>query len=570
MDTGGTKIKNLITRYAFNRYVLSALVFIIFIAANWSIYGPAYLSDEVAYLNKAATLAGQTVQVTSSWFGGYSILITPAFLVTHDPFIQWKLILLINGAMWAGTTLLLYYTLQKLRPEVSERSIAFATVGAMLYPAWISMSGYAFATSGFVFVFMVSLACLLRSKLTHPGWLSVAALAAGFLFWIHPLGAIYTLLLAILICLAAVVSKRWKLLIAPLVGAATGASYIAVVSPAINHMMNGNNSAHYAGTFKAISETVLTSAYWERFTLLILGLVFSLLIASFGILAISTYDALRRWRRSKQVWLKKLIDLELAVPLLIIATVIGVILINSASIASNQQIRLDEWVYGRYVDMFILPLIGLGLLATWRQKPIIVAILLVITTGIILTAYTNPQNTHLDLLNKVNIQGFWPMHITALTDTHEYAIWGVLGALGIGVTLVAAKIRKKTIALALLVPILLCGAANLIYHQTILRQHSTVSTPLYSYLTAQHTKTDCIGFTPLTDSQERFSLYSYYLHGYDVRTMPVDDWLKQDCKGPYFTYDKTIATKLGLSERELDNNTGLLMLTSRPANLTNP
>lgn len=564
MDRGVQKINTFIKRYTANRFVLAGIVFIVFVGFNWSIYGPAYLSDEVGYLNKAATIAGQTVRVTSSWFGGYSMLIAPAYLVSHDPFIQWKLILVLNGLMWACSSLLLHYILRKLRPQASDRAVMLAIAGAMLYPAWLSMSGYAFATSGFVFIFLISLTALVRSKLTSVKWLTLAALTAGYLFWIHPLGAVYTLLFMAFIGLAAITTKHWKLMIIPFITGGVAFSYIAAVSPFINSLMAGNNSAHYAGTLKAISETILTPGYWERFVLLVLGLAFSLTIATFGIIVFGVYDNGREWLKNRRALAKNVSNLEISIPLLLTLTIVGVILANAASTASNQHIRLDEWVYGRYVDMFALPLIGLGLLAPWKQKVSLAVILLITITGFALSAYTNPNNTLFDVNNKVNIQALWPMHVSSLVHMHEYFIWGLLGAAGVAVTFYAARTGKKAFALVFLVPVVFSAVANLHYHRTILAEHSTVSAPLYTYITTKHTRSDCIGFTPEVDSRERFSLYSYYLHGYDVQTMPAGDWVKQNCSGPYFTYDPSLAGQLGLSAHAVDNGTGLLMLLKQP------
>jgi hypothetical protein len=551
--------KNIALRLVSTPYPLAILVYIVFLAANWIFYGPAYLSDEVAYLNKAATIAGQTVHVDGSWFGGYSILISPAYFLSHNPYIEWKIILVLNAAMWAVTTVLLFYVLKQLRPKASTRAVTFATAGSLLYPAWISMSGYAFATSGFVLILMASLAFLVKSKLTRGRWLLGSGVFGGYLFWVHPLGGVYLGLLLALFATVAIIHKHWKFVVAPVATVAVALTYVYVVSPTLNYLMRSNdNTFHYTRTFTNIIHTVLTLGFWERFGVLSASLLFSVIIATFGIIAFAADDGIRGWVTSKLSWRKKVVDPVIIVPILLLVSVIGVIGVNAVSTASNAGgIRLDEWVYGRYTDMFILPLIGLGLLAKWRPRVILASIAFVVFAGVLLAVYTNPHNTDFTANNKVNIEAFWPMFLTSFVHIRDYLVWGILGAGAIVITYFAAKTGKKTVILALIPIILLTNGANLLYHYTILTDHSTVSS-LYSYVKDHYAPNQCIGFSPQIDSLERFSLYSYYLHGYNVQQMSMNDWINAKCTGPYFSYNSDINMP-GVFEKGTDKTVGLLM-----------
>src|SRR4030066_913635 len=57
--------------------------------------GPAYLSDEIGYLAKAAFLAGYSVDGTSPYHGGYSILLAPLFVLFSE-----------SGSIWKGAMFL--------------------------------------------------------------------------------------------------------------------------------------------------------------------------------------------------------------------------------------------------------------------------------------------------------------------------------------------------------------------------------------------------------------------------------------------------------------------------------
>ena len=157
-----------------SRWTIPLLVLVSFFLLNLGNVGPAYLSDEIGYLDKAATIAGSTVHFSTSWFAGYSFMISPAFMISSDPYVEWNIILILNALMWAGVAALLQYILRATHPHATNRSIFLATFGAMLYPSWLSMSGYAFSTSGFVLVFMAALAAIIKSQLTSVRWLSLA------------------------------------------------------------------------------------------------------------------------------------------------------------------------------------------------------------------------------------------------------------------------------------------------------------------------------------------------------------------------------------------------------------
>jgi len=139
-------------------------------------------------------------------------------------------------------------------------------------------------------------------------------------------------------------------------------------------------------------------------------------------------------------------------------------------------------------------------------------------------------------------------------------VWGVLGAAGVVVCGYMGVGKWKRLLPALALPVLVAGAGNYLYHQTIAHQHAAVSS-LYGYVKTHYTTADCIGFTPDPDSNERFNLYSYYLHGYDIKKMTVRQWQQQDCRGPYLTYDTALATRPGLQVAAVEAGTNLLMIT---------
>lgn len=526
--------------------------------------GPAYMSDEVGYLAKAATIAGSTVHLTTSWFGGYSFLISPAFMLSSNPFIEWYIILALNAAMWAGSAALLQYVLRQTHKQAGFGKIQLVTLGAMLYPSWISMSGYAFATSGFVLFFMATLASFIKSRGTDLRWLTVSALCAGYLCWIHPLGFLFLGLFVAILTAQAVIKKRWLNLIAPTAGLITAASYILVVHPWLSRAMSGSvgNTNHYTdGSTYDILSQLPTLGFWLQAGGLLIGFVFFTIIASFGLAVFAGIPIVKQAIEARREWKAIITDPARITPIISLLIIVGVIGFSAVSWGSQPFIRIDQWVYGRYTDMFILPLLGFGLMAAWKLKHALIAAAIVLVGGVALSAFTNPENTLFAFNNKVNIQSLWPMHAASVIHAPYYWLWGIMGAAGILFVGLLGSGRRKALLPLLILPIAFTGAGNYIYKQTVTTQHATVSS-LYAYIQQNYSRQDCIGFTPVSDSHERFNLYSYYLHGYNIKKMSLEQWQASGCTGPYLTYDIAAANQSGLEIIGVEDKTNLYVLES--------
>lgn len=553
-----------LNKIIFSGRTIPIVVFISFWLLSLGIGGPAYMSDEIGYLSKAATVAGSTVHLSTSWFAGYSLLISPAFLLSSDPYVSWNIIIMLNALMWAGTAALLQYILRRTHPQASERAIFFATLGAMLYPSWLSMSGYAFATSGFVLVFMAALAALLKSNLTNMKWLGLTALLVGYLGWIHPFGLIFVCLFSGVFLLKVIVERSYRLLGAPVLACIVAAAYFVVVHPWFTQVMGGNqgNDNHYSAGFSGLLQLITTLNYWLQAGTLLIGLLFFTMIATFGVVAYSSSSIIRQLLRDRQYWRKILQKPESLVMAMTVVVVFGAICFTALSWGVNPTLRPDQWIYGRYSDMYLLPLIAFGLLAGWRYKQALAVAGFVILTGVLLSLATNPDNTAWAYINKVNLQSFWPIHLPRAVRTNNYWVWGLLGASAIVACGFMGTSKRKIYLPALLVPLIaLAGLGNYLYQYRIARGYAAPSS-LYQYVQTNFTTTDCIGFTPDLDKSERFNLYSYYLQGYDMKKMTLDEWQRQDCKGPYLTYDSALAVSPELQVIGLEATTGLYMITT--------
>lgn len=542
------------------------LVFVLFLGVSWQFYGPAYLSDEIGYLDKAATVAGLIVHAPSSWFGGYPILISPAFFISSDPFIEWRIVLIINALLWAGVAALVRIFIGYIAPKTSLKARLGITALSLSYPSWLTMSGYAFSTTAFVATLMASLVLLAHGVTTKQSkWFILSALAAGFLLWIHPLGVIYIIGFSGYCALYAWARRSVRPLIAVATVGLSAFCYLGIIHPWFARQMSAIASdSRYSDTINALVASLTSREFWLRFSVLLLSLLMSSLISSYGLVAIAARHALDGFHTIRRQWRSKITEPAVMLPILTVTLFMGALIFNALSTASQATLRTDEWIYGRYTDLYVLPLLVIGIATITRaKKTLLAASSFVLVAGGILQLVATKHNTAFDLLNKVNIASFWPMWAFVRFDIISFWIWALAGGCAIVLVWFSIHHRHYWLLGLLMLPILLCDVAGLRYHRNILHDHSTV-TSLYSYLKTSTTDTSCLGFSDIVDNQERFSLYSYYLHGRNIQRLTVDQWQAQKCQGPYFTYDRTTATNNALYVSGEEKKTGLLMLTRQP------
>ena len=150
--------------------------------------GPAYLADEIGYLANASFLGGHWVDGASSYHAGYSIFITPVFWLFDRPSEIWRGAMVVNAVLWSGSFFLLHRLLIICCPTLSLGNKLITLFISMLYPTWLTMSGYVFVTSAFVFVFMASMVTLAQWRQGTTISLVPHSLLVGYLYWIHPTG----------------------------------------------------------------------------------------------------------------------------------------------------------------------------------------------------------------------------------------------------------------------------------------------------------------------------------------------------------------------------------------------
>lgn len=502
--------------------------------------GPAYSgSDEVAYLAKAAFLAGKPVDYASSWFAGYPVFLVPAFTLFASPHHIWVAVLATNALLWFGSFVLLGRVLRKAQGQVEilfQSDLNVAMLASCLYPGWFVLSGYAFPNSAFVFVFMVAVVNLPVRSIVKPSRVVAHCAAVVYLCWIHPTG--YAVL-AISIVFLLVVGRRNRHLLHANLASSVMIALVFVVGPAIEKTINDAMTpagfgypTHYSSHITGQLTDVFSPTHLIGLAKQLLTVSSAVIIASFGLVTVAGLSAFRSLKSRK-------VCAEVAnTELFCFLSLVGVIGITSLSLYSPLRftMQLDHWIFLRYAEGVLLPVLGIGtlfLLRASRRDRLIVGgltMLVIAPAAVLLQHDLNVRGTTSRVDNHfVMSAGFWPFNVdptirfsdwidTPSASTMSYpnfVRWYVIGALG--VTLVAV-LKHRALIPALVLMLICTPRIQTNWHQWLAKEYSPI--PVFAQNTLEeHDRTSCVGYeTPsFLAYSEQYLRLTYWMVGMNLK-----------------------------------------------------
>ena len=531
--------------------------------------GPAYLEDEIGYLANAAFFAGHKIDAASSYHAGYSLFIAPLFLLS-DPFVVWKGVLAINAILWAANFAILHAILRRLLPKAGERDLLTATAISVSYPAWIVSCGYAFATPAFVLVFLASVLCLFFWRKDKPLSLLPHSALAGFLYWVHPTGAAVALASLLAVAFAPYRKRDAR---------ALGLHVIVIVALPIGYRLGIHDwiatsmtppgyapHSHYPSLMSAL-RALFTAHGALVFVALLVGQFAYFIVGSFGMALAGMMFCLSQLVTRRTDAAAGASDATTRPVYFYLAVApLGIMALGAMSFFQWTQFEGDFWIYGRYLEGALLPLLAIGIVVfradkSWAFKLVLAAIFLP-AAGFLLDRMAAPGVTH----NIVNTVAFWPQYLSAGSG---YPAWMLIGAIG----LVAVAWYGKRLAIGLMVAALpLSVYHQILWHDGIFAGFSAPSS-LVAIVRTNFAPGTCVGFDPALPpgatlfQRERYHLNSFYLFNYAYRRMSPAEWLAT-CDGPLLTYDAAALVADGrgrLVAKEIKSNLFLVQRSSAPA-----
>jgi len=539
--------------------------------------GPAYLADEVGYLINAAFLGGYVVDGASSYHLGYAIFIAPVFGLFDTPTAVWQGVMVVNALLWGCSFFLLWQLVKISDPKLSPTHQFIILLISILYPAWLTMSGYAFATSAFVVVFIASMITLARWQQAETRSLIPHTLWVSYLYWIHPTALGVILASFITVLLAARRAKTYRALVIHITLVfILVVFYKKVVHHALGLFMTPQGYLpleHYpsiTGLFLKMGDF----SFWIDLLAKIFGQWSYIFIGTFGLafyaimMFINQILAIKFDGCAVDNTMDNAVDnnARLAIAVYLPLSLLFVMGIGAALFSSADSPRtIDEWIYGRYIDHLSMPLLAFGIVALIhfskerRLAAAVMSSIVLICTALLIQSLVVAGVAN----NLVNTPAFWPQYLYISPD---FIKWTLVGLGGIGLV----ALGGKYMALVLMsVSLFYSSSAQDQWHQGILSGYSKPGS-LVAIVHQNYSPGSCIAFDPhfpedaSLSQHERFNLYKFYFFNYRYQRMTPSAWLDH-CDGPLLTYNASSLAKKGAQFRVVarERSSGLFLVSRR-------
>lgn len=338
---------------------------------------PVMIPDESGYLLAARLISGGAAADLSGrtfYQAGYSLLISPAFLLDGDPAAVYRRVIAINSLVSAALVVLAYIALRRL--EV-PRWYAFllANVTALL-PSVIYYAQFAM-TDAVLPVVVLGWLLLVHSWLAsgQPVYAAAASTVVAFAYTTHARGTIILLVHVGLLVVA--LSRRWvrKRDIAVL-------ATVLAAGAAAGRALNGwVRSQIYPGGVQPHGDWLtdrLTSPDGVGWILsLTVGKLWYLIVSTWGVAGIGLVVLVLAFRRGTARPIRATAGLTLL-------TLLGIGLSTSGAIADEGTVA--NFAYGRYLACLVPVLFLAGAAFAWRAPQVTMARVLLVTAGTALAA----------------------------------------------------------------------------------------------------------------------------------------------------------------------------------------
>jgi hypothetical protein len=197
---------------------LVVLILILRIAPVVTMSGPVANADEASYLVTARSMVTDALPSIGRFAPGYSLLVSPAFVLADDPLAQYRLVLALN-ALLALVGMGFVALIARRVLDTSDRVMVLLVVVAVAaLPSWLAYSPLAMSENALIPLFagvLLLAATPFRSRPTAA--LVAIGMAAGVVTSVHPRGV--TIAVAVTVVATAVLRDRRSLAVAAGAGA---------------------------------------------------------------------------------------------------------------------------------------------------------------------------------------------------------------------------------------------------------------------------------------------------------------------------------------------------------------
>lgn len=347
---------------------------------------PVIHADEYGYLMGAHYMARGGLATAKPFSPGYSLLIVPLWWLSDSAATVYRWTLGINAVLAGLTTLLLFQLARRLRPDSRSLTWALAAAVTAAYPAILLWSNLAVSENllvpGFVLLCLLVLRAWERPTVTR--WMLVGA-ETGFLSWVHERALVLAFVTAVI---AFHTLRPWRKNLDALTTYGSALALTLAGGVALSHYVTADTPGHElpdtGSSASSLIQRVTSGSGLAHMAGELAGQGLYLLVGTAGLFCIAL--AVLTSRRQKRGWAEPPPG---PMPLFLLLVLAAEAVLAAVYLATGN--RIDDLLYGRYIEAFIPPVLLIGMLGGlllvrpadfWRGRgPALIA-----TGGLILTA----------------------------------------------------------------------------------------------------------------------------------------------------------------------------------------
>ncbi|MCJ8502471.1 hypothetical protein [Desulfatitalea alkaliphila] len=513
---------------------LAAAIIVYF--SNSSIIGPMIQADESSYLNNAAAIAGFLNDHASSYGAGYSLLLVPAFWFAHTPATIWVGVKLINAALFFILVCSLWCLARLFSPEVPLARRIWAVILVSAYPMWVIMAGYSFSQIAFAPFYVLSFIAFTKCIRGKWGTWLLLGLLSGFLFWIHTTAI--AVLIAFSVSCGFVAVKRAAYIeyaIMFLAAALMIVIYKYGFTPWLHERMTISGAPpglHYP-SIVSLLQPLFT---WDGIRNVISrtgGHVFYLSIGSLGLIWLGFVDLWSNRFGPKNANNRVYEDLvQSATAIFLSLSVLGVVGLSVLLFSSTPEAqRLDHWMYGRYVEGVIAPVLLIGAMSNNFRNVIWAVPIAVISAALLSMEF----ETYVGIA-RFNISAFWQDFWF-----RDQGLWVWL-ATGCGLIGLAAWMPRRLGYSVVLAMFLYSSYLQISWHSAA----ALIASKKWDaalFVREKFPVGTCVGFDHSGINSYSRHVYwfdfGFQLFDYELKRISAEKWF-EECDGPLFSYTRNL------------------------------
>lgn len=309
---------------------------------------PLAHADEDSYLNTARVLAGGPTGYTNEnellRRVGYPLLISPAYLVTQDFLVTYRIVHIINACVNAAAFPLAYLLCRRMLALPRKTSYAAAFAAASL-PAIAWYSGLAM-TDAVLAPLILAWLLALHQWLTAParfGWAMAAGAAVGAIYSIHIRGIV---IVAVSLLVVGVWVLRKRLPRGPVLAYGVAMALFAAVNHLADYYIGDRMRLLGKSPGGQTVDALLSGSGLTQFSYTVVSQLWYLVVVTLGLGGIAWWAAVRELRRREGD-----MALRWTYAAALLATV-GVA-VGAAFILAGVPLRSSGALYARYIHMAV-------------------------------------------------------------------------------------------------------------------------------------------------------------------------------------------------------------------------